>query len=266
MPIEDFGIIEEKKEYGKRDLKKTKFLDLTTTAVVRILQDTYYSEETHYINKRTIRCLGDECPVCQNNKVIIMQNPETFRDDPRYNSKRKVFMVNVFDKSLVKECPSCKEENKANPTSMNCKKCSNILTSEAKPSNTVKVLSKGVTLFDHLKSINLAILDDKGEKVGLSNYDITLAVAGSGKDKTITPIPGQITAKPDFKEDDLFDLSKVVIELNPTEILDLQRGVSMSDIFAARKASKAEFVTKDFVTADSIQDVQSEVDKLFGNL
>lgn len=261
MTQAEFGTPIEKKEFEKKEIRKTVFLDLSSTAQIRILSNSYYTEDTHYINKSTIKCLGDNCPVCANNKIIIMQNPETFRDDPRYTPKRVVYMVNVLDKTLVRTCPNCQAEIRQGQS---CKKCNSIVTGDPKPSNTVKVLSRGVTLFEHLGSINNAVLDSQGERVGLTRFDITLAVNGSGKDKTITPIPSQVDDGISTDGLELFDLTKVVVTLTAEEILDLQRGVSLRDIFSARRAEKGSSVNADFVSEDTLKEVQSEVDKLFG--
>jgi hypothetical protein len=263
MTQEEFGT--SKQEQKPFTQKKTLFLNLNTNATIRILSKGYTVVDTHYINKATVKCLGDECPICATNKSIIMQNPDGFRDDPRYIPKRKVYMVNVFDKTLVKVCPSCGAENPA--TASNCSKCSAIIAGVTpEPSNKVKVLSRGVTLFDHLGAVNNAILDSAGEKIGITNYDIMLMVSGSGKDKTITPIPGAPSPAPEYSEADLVDLNKVTIELTAVELLDLQRGVSLRDIFAARKAGNAaaEF-EKTIINDDKILQAQLTADELFGS-
>lgn len=265
MAVEQFGTVHEKKEF-KSTIRKTEFLDLSSTAAVRILSNEYYSESTHYINRSTVKCLGDDCPICKTNKAIIMQDADGYRDDPRYSPKRTVYMVNVMDKSMAKVCTNCGTENRSSGQAMPCKKCSTILTSESQPLNKVKVLSRGVTLFDHLGAISNAVLDAQGEKIGMDRFDITLVVAGSGKDKTITPIPGQISDKIEYNQDDLFDLTKVVIELKPDEMLDLQRGVSLRDIFAARKAKTVNDDLPDFMKDDEdLSSANDAVNKLFNN-
>lgn len=263
MPLETFG--QEKVEKPVfTEKKKTKFLDLSSTATVRILSQDRLVVDTHYVNKTTVQCLGEDCPICANNKNLIMQFPESFRDEPHYSPRRQVKMVNVLDKTLVRICSSCDTEVRSG---MTCPKCNTIITSEPVQSNTIKVLSKGVTLFDSLDAINNGIMDAKGERVGITNYDVTLAVSGTGKNRITTPIAGQVTGPVAYNAEDLFDLETVTVKLTPSEMLDLQRGVGLRDIFAARKSSAIKNADTDpFVSKEVLDAVQSDVDALFGNI
>lgn len=262
MSLQLFGTPKEKPQY-KSEFKKTPFVDLNTTSVVRILTNGYMSVETHFINRATVKCLGEGCPVCANNKMLIMQFPETFREEAKYSPRRTVNLVNVLDKTPVKTC-ECGIENKVVPGVSTCV-CGKILTGDAAPSNKVKVLSRGSTLFDDFDNINNAILDAQGECIGLTRYDLTLVVSGAGKTKKITPIAGQITDPVVVDESELNDLEKVTIQLTATELVDLQRGVSLKDIFAARRATeKSATIKDDFISKETMDDIDSEVAKLFG--
>lgn len=263
MPIEVFGQEKVERPVFNQERKKTKFVDLTSTATIRILSEQRVVVDTHFINRSTVKCLGDECPICQNNKNLIMQYPDSFREEPRYSPKRQVKMVNVLDKTPVRTCPKCGNEERS---SMTCKGCGEIITAAPAPSNTVKVLSRGVQLFDSLDAINNTILNELGERVGITNYDVTLVVAGSDKSRTTTPIPGQITGKVEVDPEELFDLENITITLTPTEMLELQRGISLKDIFSARKAAAKKAVDSDpFLSQDVLQSVQTDVDALFNS-
>jgi hypothetical protein len=197
--------------------------------------------------------------------MIIMQYPETFRDEAKYSPRRTVNLVNVLDKTMVKTC-ECGIEiiaTQSTPGAVTCK-CGKIITGEAHPSMKVKVLSRGVTLFDQLDAINNAILDSSGERIGLTGYDITFVISGTGKNKIITPIAGQATPAPVVDEADLYDLDAVTIKLTATELVDLMRGVSLKDIFSARRAtSKSASITD--LPKELLDSVQSDVDALFKN-
>lgn len=264
MQLKEFGTPREKHEF-KSDFKKTEFVNLNATATIRILTG-YLDVQTHYINRATVQCLGDDCPICANNKALIMQFPDTFKDEPKYSPRRTVCLVNVLDKTLVRTCPKCQTDVptlKGQPP-VACK-CGEILAGEPKPSNKVKVLSRGVTLFDQLDAINNAIMDEAGERVGLTGYDITLVVSGAGKQKTITPITGQISPMPEFNADDLYNLEDITLKFSVTELMDLQRGVSLKDIFAARRATEKLDTLPELVVSKELMDtVQSDVDALFG--
>ena len=264
MPLQEFGTPREKTA-SLFDSKKTAFLDLNGTDTVRILTDGYLPVQTHYINKATVVCLGDDCPVCASNKMLIMQFPETFREESKYSPRRIANLVNMLDKTMVRVC-ECGLESRFNqntPGAVTCK-CGKIISGDAAPSMRIKVLSRGVTLFDQLDAINNAILDASGERVGLTGYDVTLVVSGIGKSKTITPIAGQVSPKPEIKEEDLFDLDNVTIKLTPPELVDLMRGVSLRDIFSARRAaSKVDSITDAVIPQELLDSVQSNVDELF---
>jgi len=264
MPLHEFGTPREKQEF-KSDFKKTLFVDLNNTATIRMLTNGYLPVQTHYINRVTVQCLGEGCPVCANNKALIMQFPDTFREEAKYSPRRVANLVNVLDKTVVRICPKCEHENPVAPGPATCK-CGEILTSVGAPSNKVKVLSRGVTLFDQFDAINNAIMDAQGERPGLTGYDITLIVSGSGKNKIITPIAGQISPMPDYDKNDLYDLETVTLKLAVSEMLDVQRGVSLKDIFAARRsAEKQASVAGAILPQELMNEVQSDVDKLFGN-
>lgn len=265
MPLTTFGTVREERVFESK-FKKTLFLDMTNTSTVRILTNGYLPVLTHWINKATVECLGDSCPVCATNKMLIMQFPETFREEPKYSPRRTVNLVNVLDKTLGRTCPKCGTDNHsvASQTSTVCK-CGEILTGALTSSMKIKVLSRGVTLFDQLDAINNAILDTQGEAVGLTGYDLTFVVSGTGKNKTITPIAGQITPMGPYESTDLYDLENVTMKLSASELVDLQRGVSLKDIFAARRASeKVSELANGTVPQELIDAAQSDVDALFG--
>jgi hypothetical protein len=127
----------------------------------------------------------------------------------------------------------------------------------------VKVLSKGPQVFDVLFALNDAVLNDQYEKVGITNFDITLITTGSGKDTKVTPIPHPEKNEPTPEGLELNDLSKVVIKLDPSEMMDLQHGASLRDIFAARKASAP--VDTTVVSDETTESVQADIKKLFDN-
>jgi hypothetical protein len=266
MPFTTFGTPREEFKFESK-FKKTSFLDLNTTSTVRILTNGYLPVQTHYVNRTTVQCIGEHCPICANNKALIMQFPDTFKDEPKYSPRRTVNLVNVLDKTPVRVCPKCQTENHVVGQAPTTCKCGEILTGTPTPSMKIKVLSRGVTLFDQLDAINNAIMDASGERVGLTGYDLTFVVSGSGKNKTITPIPGQMSPIEAYNETELYDLENVTLKFSPTEMIDLQRGVSLKDIFAARKATeKSESIQESVLPKELLDSVQSDVDALFGKV
>lgn len=241
--------------------KRTEFMALPTGAhTIRILQPQAKTVPTHFFrnNNTTVLCLGGECPVCANNKKLIMQFPETFRDQHDYNKINYRFFVNVLDKTPVKTCECGKEYKNLAMTICTCGK----VLSEVHLLNKVKVMSKGITLRDDLDIIDKATLDEQGTPIGLMNYDTVLVVSGTGRDTKVTPVPRTEANKPvELGEQELFDLEKAIIVLTPPEMLDVQRGIRLKDIFSARKA-KAETVDP-IVPQETLDKVNEAINALF---
>jgi len=257
MPFKDIEVKFNNSNQSK--FKRTEFMNLTQGAhTIRVLQPQPKTKPTHFFYpKTTVLCLGEECPVCANNKKLIMQFPDTFRDQTGYVKVNWRFFVNVLDKTLAKICECGKEYKNLVSTICTCGK----VLSEAKPLNKVKVLSKGLTLRDDLDSIDNAILYTSGTPVGLVNYDVVLMVSGTGRDTKITPVPRTEANQPvELGEQELFDLDKAVIVLSAEEMLDSQRGVSLKDIFSARKAKEDKAYSDDFINEPTVS--QDELDKV----
>ena len=231
-----------------KNFKKTEFLSLTPGMhIIRILDDKAHMVYTHYLVTRTgsytVECLGEDCPICKNNKQIIYEHPEDFRDVRGYASRSPRFFFNVLDRSQAKVCPSCGTVNKKLPNqswASQCSKCGALLTTvDPVQLNKVSVVGTGKTLAQNLVSFERAYLDDNGEPIGLKNFDIILSVEMQNKKKVITPLPSTSSLMKreeiNVPEDQKFDLTKCTIKLETEEIQDLIDGVSLKDIFTARK-------------------------------
>lgn len=258
------------REFAKFDVKRTEFIDLKEgTHRIRVLESDYKCFKTHYFNhnKVTAMCLGDECPVCQNNRALIMQFPNSFKDQTGYVKITTRFYINVLDKTPSKVC-TCGKEYKGY-AGLFCG-CGEQLPEKASPLNKVKVLARGEGVFGDMDAIEKALLDETGEPIGLMNYDLNIVVRGSGRDTAYTIIADSGSREPvSVSKEDLFDLDKAVIKLTREELLDVQRGVALKDIFAARKGKEqtstimSEEVTQ--VSAQESADVRDAVAKLFQN-
>jgi hypothetical protein len=259
-----FTPIQQPKEFAK--IKKLEFLKLALGPnIVRILDEDYVTADTHFVNRTSIACLGEECPICKNNRKIINENPETFRDVKGYYPRTTRYFINVLDRTVAKICPKCGEEIKQ----VNLPVCPKagcgavIVDTPAAPLNKVKVLSKGVTLFEQLAAIELSILDDAGTPRGLMDYDLVLISAGSGKTSTVTPIYSGRTGDAVPEGLEKFDLAKALIKLTPEEILDFQKGVSLSDIFKGRSLTDKKPESLSLETSVELTDIRAQALKLF---
>jgi len=231
----------EKVNTGEVTFRKIDFMKLTSLHIVRILNAPSYTAVLHWLNRIPVKCLGDGCPICVQNKSIIADNPETFRKVSTYSRKAQTFYMNVLDRTPAKVCPNCNHENTAigNRFSAACGECNSLITDvKPTPVNKVKVLSRGVTFGEDLNGIHNSNLADDGSIIGIHNYDVQIMV-GSNKQ----PFPQALlnnNDKVEIDESELFDLESAPIVLEPDEMLDLQRGVSLKDIFAARSVSDTE--------------------------
>lgn len=215
---------------------------------IRILDETAHDEWLHFVRTPThergiyLTCLEDDCPICIQNRQIIAENPETFRDVKGYWSRSKRWYVNVLDRTEVKVCPECQWENKKDVTMQFPNTClnreCNALLTEVEPhqSGKVKILAKGKRLFEPLeKNIFRVNVDEDGEPIPLTKYDIILHVVGTGRDTQTLPVKTDVNDEVGVPEDALYDLPSIPLRLEPSEVLDFLKGVSLRDIFAARR-------------------------------
>ena len=249
--------------------KKTEFFELSQGQhLIRILDSEATRIDTHWVNNASIRCLGGECPICKDNFTILRENPKNYRDIKGWNPARKTFFVNVFDKTLVKTCPVCGVDTKKNvnlyPSA--CPKCNAVITTTPEhPLNKIKLLSRGVQLFDFLNSMVTSILDEAGNIREVTSYDIILTVSGLDKERKVFPMPLPNNSEPvTIEEGSLFDPNKAVLTLNPAEIKELQRGVRVKDILLARKVESTDSELEE-ISEDTKKAVEDSIAKLFPN-
>lgn len=251
----------ERTEYDP-DFKKTVFMRLVSLHTIRVLSEKSFVTFLHWINRVPIKCLGDDCPVCKQNKLIILENPNTFRKVSTYSARRQTFYLNVLDRTVVKVCTNCGAENLmvANRFPPTCESCS-ILINDIEPAslNKVKVLSRGITFGEDLNNIHMSYVNDAGDIIGIKNYDVQIMV-GANKQ----PFPQAVLTsndKVDVPDSELFDLESAPISLEGDEMLDLQRGVSLKDIFAARSSDDVEVESE---TVEVLEDAM--IEKLTSNV
>ena len=251
--------------------KKKEYLKLGQgQTVIRILENQAHKFYTHYVNGSTIQCLGEDCPICRNNHIIYAENPDTYKDVKGYAPKVQRFLVNVLDRTVGKVCPECnitiKKAGVAFPAS--CPSCNTVVAHiKETPLNRVSVLAKGVTLFEQFDAFETSVLDENENPIPLTSFDIVLNVSGAGRTTKIVAIP--VTNHKDVIEiskDDLYNLDDAVIKLTADEVPDLQRGVSLTDIFAARKANAeinaAQEPAKKELVAEELAEVEDELKKV----
>lgn len=233
---------------------------------IRILSNKAVKYETHWLNNSTILCLGDDCLICKQNKIMMNENPGTFRNVKGWNPARRIYFVNVLDRTVVKTCtnPECQAEIKKEGSMWppKCPNCDTMLgKAEEHQSNKVKVLNSGVDLFGQINGAEGAILNATGESLDINQVDFNLVVTGVKKDRRTIAFPNPVaTDVVTVPEESLFDVSNAVIKLTVAETREFLRGVSLKDIFATRKATTVE--TTQEVPIDQLADIKKRASTL----
>jgi len=255
---------------GKR---RTNLILRPGTYTIRVLQEDYKSSYVHWIGSGrggyNIACLGsDDCPICVSNFQLIKDYPETYRDVPGWNPRRISCWVNVLDRTPVKVCAKCGSENNQNqngdyqPSCWSCDE--SIVSVEAAPSNKVKIFNRGKETFEQIQSYDEAIRNSNG--LGITQFDLNFIVKpregnAIGSNLTILPMTHQNDVV-EIPNEELFDLEDAVIKLSASEVVEVRKGVSLKDVFAARKALQSlESEVSDAVQsqADNIKDAAKDV-------
>lgn len=267
---DEFGnFIDDKTARKTSKYRKTEFLKLDEGEhIIRILDGHETKHYTHYVNGMYIKCLGDECPLCLNNKKILYEHPEDYRDVRGWNPRRDRYSINVLDRTPVKVCEKCETVNVAQAEV--CSGCGTVL-GIVKPLDKVKVLSASERLFTDLKVISNSVRDDDDNRIDIRTYDWMLLVRGKNRDKVTTATPRYNPTKAGYIEVDkekLYDLENTIITLTPEEMLDIfNEKYSLKDIFATRKAktdTKSAILNSDLeLTENPLKDISDAAENLF---
>lgn len=236
---------------------------------LRVLDKKAIHHVKHFVpsQKVSVICLGDEtCPICQSNQTLIRENPSlTPRQIRGYISRQNRYMVNVLNRTMVKETPGGNVTYAVSgqfPTH-DTNTGESLIEIEAKPLNRVQVLERGPTLFAQLNGIHDSILDEAGNPLGLTAYDITIMATGSGRKMTTNVIPhSDQNDVVDVPVEEKSVLETLGIQLTPSEIVELIKGVSLRDIFEARRATDEINLLKES-EGEVGQDVQKSIEALF---
>lgn len=263
---DQFGdYIEDKKERKESKFKKTQFLELKdgTESTVRILDPHEVKHYTHYMGWVYVQCLGEDCPICLNNKKIMYEHPEDYRDVRGWTPRRDRYYINVLDRTQTKVCVKCETENSA--TAELCSGCGAVLGA-AKPLEKVKVLSGSSKLFEDLKVLSKTVRDENDERVDIRTYDWLLITRGQKREKVTNVSPRYFPNKAGLLEvpaEELYDLQNAVIHLDADEMMDVFNGHSLKDVFAIRRAKKQAMNAEFEPTEQLRKDIDDSVDEIF---
>lgn len=252
----------------RKKFAKIKFLTLTPGAHITRVLGGSAKQFIHYIASQrvTILCLGDDCPICKANKKIMYEHPDDFVKQDGFISRQPRFFMNILDRTNGKICPECGAENKRganNQFSPICWSCETVISNvEIHPLDSVKVLGISKTNADFLNTFDSNTLTEAGERVGINNFDIVWTVVkGANNKNMVSPSVGAGRDVVEVPAESLFDLSQAVITLTEPEIHELLKGVSLRDIFLARRHEKETELGE--VSEDDLKSVEDSVSSLF---
>lgn len=228
----------------------------------------------HYIPrfKTSIACLGSECPICENNRQLYAENPgKKWNEIPGLVSTSEKYAINILDRTPVKVCPNtaCQSEVKADLTGTfppSCPKCKTIVTGvDITISDKVKVLTLNRTNAEETGKQELSQLDERGEPKPVTSYDFDVLVVAKGEKREMFPPQANPSRNDpvDVPEELFFDCTQAIVRLTPDEMLEHLKGVSIRDLYAARKAEA--IAPKDVtteLTEEQKKQIASEVEDI----
>lgn len=255
---------------GESKFKSTEYVKIQAGFALRlrVLDKRATHQVRHYIptSKISILCLGDEeCPICKKNSALMRENPKAApREIKGFIARQNRFLVNVLNRTMAKVTLSGKVVYPIGGQfpGVDTETGEDLSRIEPKPLNRIEVLDKGPELYQQLNMANDQVTDATGNPIGLWNFNIGITATGVGrKMKTaIVSYPNE-NDKVEVKEEDKYVLSTLGIQLTPSEIEKVLTGVSLRDIFAARRADDGG-VEVEAVAVSA--DVQSKINTLFG--
>lgn len=223
---------------------------------------------SHYVPsaKISIKCLQEDCPICKNNRQLMIENPDNFRNIKGWNPRQFRHYFNVLDITPVKVCENCGNEitRSGNNFPSSCSACNAIIphTVKESPSLKIKLASISDTNATLINTQAQGFIDNLGDSFRLSDFIVMFTVIKSDGKKTIIPslTPSQFSGEID--ESKLYDSSKALVTLTSEEIVDTLKGISLKDIYAARRMKSGED-TEDSVVTDLLS-ANKAVEELFG--
>ena len=260
------------KDYSQ-SFKKTKFfLWQPGQHRFRLLGDEAPRIPSYWFGRGFIQANGFDDPQATLNRRIKLESPENFRSNPSWRPIQDRYYANVLDLTPVKMCPNCEAEVKATNGTFPaiCDRCSVgvINDVEVKPLEQVRVLTGGKTLFEQIPAVEAKFKDENDESISITTYDCIMHVVGKGSTRS-SVVLADTDAETELPKvyplevppEDFYDLYSIVPKVTDDEMDKLLTGVSLGDIFAARKGTD-ENEDKDALEADS-KEVEKKVEELF---
>jgi hypothetical protein len=261
------------RDYSQSQFKKTKFFKWTPGQHrFRFVEDEAPLIQSYWFGRGFIQANGFDDPQATLNRRIKLENPEDFRNVRGWRPIQDRYYINILDMTPVKICHECEAEVKAvNGTfPALCPECNKGVISDTKvePLNQIRVLTGGKLLFEQIPTVESQYTDEDGEALSITSYDCVLHVVGTGAQRTSVVLADvDEDQQPKVYEvevppEDLYDLQTIVPKVDDAEMEQLISGVSLRDIFTARKATDEDSDDEETPKADPAE-VQKRVDELF---
>lgn len=256
-------------EGQQKTFKATEYVQLPTGVPIRlrILDKKALRQIKHYIPsaRASVICAGEECPICQSNNRLMRENPGVNpREIKGFIPRQNRFLVNVLNRTVVKVSPSGKV---IYPTggqfpAVDPETGEPLVNIQAKALNKVQVLDRGPELYEQLNVLNAQITDETGNPLGLWTFNIGVTSTGVGRKTKTTVIPfANENDVVNVPEEDKYVLSTLGLILTAGEIETVLKGVSIKDIYAARRSTKEN--TGEEALVQLSEDVSNKVKDLF---
>ena len=254
-------------DYSKRTFNRPKFFVWTPGQhTIRIL-DTYIPRKpVYWFGSGYAQALGEDDPQALLNKRIRLENPDNFRNVRGYRGLSDRYAVNVLDRTVAKVCPNCDADVKSVNSTFPaiCPSCNSpaVVNVQVASLNKVRVLQGGKQLFEQFLTRDKDTLDGEGNPRGIQNFDIILHVVGSGAQRTAVAVATTTYDVIEISPENLFDTENIFPKFTEEEMEQLIRGVTMRDIFAARRSTSLTEESTESTAVDP-EDVKKKVEELF---
>jgi hypothetical protein len=262
-------------DYSKKTFNRPKYFVWTPGEhVVRILDVKIPRKSVYWFGNGYVQALGEDDPQALLNKRIRLENPENYKNVRGYRSFSDRYAVNVLDRTVSKICPNCDADVKATNGTFPavCPSCNStaVVNVEPAPLNRVRVMQGGKTLFDQIKTKDDTIRDEEGNPRGVQNFDLKLIVVGTGNQRMTVATETTSYDEIEISPENLFDTETIFPKVTYEEMEQLVRGVSLRDIFAARRSTDLTEVSTESTAVgqeESVEERQARakksVDELF---
>ena len=239
---------------------------------IRILDSKAVHFQKYFIPSQRISIIAPEDeeqdPIWQNNGRLLKENPNSKPNEIKgFIPRQNRYVVNVLNRTLVKRTPSGSivfPGLSGFPTH-DPETGELIANIEPTPLNRVEILERGPTLFSQLNQINQQVCDDAGNPLGLTTFDIVISATGQGRKMVTNVIPyANHNDVVEIPQEELYDIeNEVGIRLQHDEIVKVLNGVSLKDIFAARRGDDT--ASEAVASEGAVDNFGDGISKLFGS-